>query len=420
MAIEGTVEPRFERVRAAFEENFDKRGEMGAALCVYHEGRSVVDLWGGLADRARQRPWTIDTLAPIDSVSKGLTAICGLMLVDSGELDLDAPVAKYWPEFAAAGKEDLPVRLLFTHQAGLPAVDRWITMADLESWTPMVEALQEQTPLWTPGTAHGYHGVTMGYLVGEVIRRISGLTPGAFLRERISPALGGLEVWIGLPEAEESRVVAVERADISPEATVAASTGDERYDAFLAEMAELWASPWFLAAYADPDKRSIEPSLTRSIGARTMGPIEIGEDMNSRRHHAAEVPSVTGIAGAHSLARLMAALIGEVDGVRLIGPELTAEVARRYASGPDQVLRADTAWGLGFHVPGGIFMPDFGTGHAFGHAGANGTLAFADPDRSLALGYLRSLQEWSIPDNRSTPLVEAVYDCLDSATPPVG
>ncbi|ADB50476.1 EstA family serine hydrolase [Conexibacter woesei] len=412
MAVEGNVEPRFERVREVFAENFEERDEVGAALCIYHEGRSVVDLWGGIADVDEERPWERDTLGTMDSATKGLTAICALALVEAGELDLDAPVARYWPEFAAAGKQELPVRLLLTHQAGLPAVDRWITMDDFEAWTPVVDALAAQRPYWEPGTAHGYHGITMGHLVGEVVRRISGLTPGAFLRERISPALGGLETWIGLPEAEEPRVAAVTRVELSVEA-FSRPSGDARYDAFLQESIALWTDPAYLEAYMDPSKRSDAWfEQERPLSQRSLGPVEIGEDMNSRRHHAVEVPAATGITTSRSLARLWAALIGEVDGARLIGPRLLDEAVRPYAKGPDRVVLADTAWGLGFAVPGGLFFPDFGTGRTFGSPGANGTLAFADPDQSLALGYVRNFQEWQFPDSRSTPLLEAVYACL--------
>ncbi len=412
MNVEGKVEPRFERVREVFAENFEERDEVGAAICVYHEGRPVVDIWGGIADIDEDRPWAEDTLAAMDSATKGLTAICALMLADAGELDLDAPVAQYWPEFAEAGKQDLPVRLLLTHQAGLPAVDRWITKDDFKQWTPVIEALQAQSPYWEPGTAHGYHGVTMGHLVGEVVRRITGMTPGAFLRERISPALGGLETWIGLPEEYEERVASVVRVELSFE-SLAQSTGDERFDAFLQDVMGLWTDPSYLEPYMDPAKRTDEWfKQPHSMAQRAMGPIEIGEDMNTREHHAMEVPAVTGISTSRSLARLMAGLIGEVDGARLISPEMLAQTVHCYAKGPDQVLLADTAWGLGFHVPGGIFMPDYGTGRAFGHGGANGTLAFADPDQSLALGYLRNFQEWKFPDSRCHPLVEAVYACL--------
>ncbi|WUI04077.1 beta-lactamase family protein [Spirillospora sp. NBC_00431] len=418
MTVEGTTDPGFEKVQDVFADNFEERDEVGAALCVYHRGRPVVDLWGGVADVDDDRPWDRDTLSVMDSTTKAITTVCALTLVEQGELDLDAPVARYWPEFAAHDKRDVTLRHVFTHQAGLPAVDRWISLDDVEAWAPCVEALEAQRPYWKPGTAHGYHGLTIGWLLGEPIRRVSGLTPGAFVREHIAPRLStgaGLDLWIGLPEEEEHRVAPTVRVDLASPGGLGASTGDERYDEMYRQCTELYLDAEFLDQYMHPDKRTaafFDRPLT--IPQRAFGPTEVGKDMNSRRHHAMELPSATGIASARSLARLAAALVGEVDGVRLLGEDIVAEAATTFSSGPDQVVLTDTAWGLGFSVPGGVLFPGHGTGRGFGHAGANGTLLYADLDADLAIGYLRNHMTLDVPDPRSWPLVRAAYDCLES------
>ena len=174
IVIEGDVVPGFERVRDVFGDNFEGHGDVGAAVCVYRHGRKVVDLWGGLADAGTGRPWTRDTLQLVYSATKAATATCAHLLAQRGELDLDRPVAWYWPEFAAQGKADIPVRWLLSHRAGLPVIDNPMPLADLLAWDPMAAALAAQRPVWEPGTAHGYHGRTFGWLVGEVIRRVSG------------------------------------------------------------------------------------------------------------------------------------------------------------------------------------------------------------------------------------------------------
>ncbi|MEV5589826.1 serine hydrolase domain-containing protein [Nonomuraea pusilla] len=204
-ATRGETAPGFEAVRETFEAQLPGEREAGAAVAVYLHGRKVVDLWGGVADPATGRPWERDTLQVVFSTTKGVTAACAHLLAERGELDLDAPVAAYWPEFAANGKDRLPVRWLLTHQAGLPAIDRPVTPAQALAWEPMVTALAAQRPLWEPGTGHGYHAHTYGWLVGEVVRRVSGRSLGTYLAEEIAAPLG-LDLWIGLPAAELPRV----------------------------------------------------------------------------------------------------------------------------------------------------------------------------------------------------------------------
>ena len=191
--------PGFERVRDVFGDNFENNGDVGAALCVYRHGRKVVDLWGGLADAGTGRPWTRDTLQLVYSATKAATATCAHLLAQRGELDLDKPAAHYWPEFAAAGKADIPVRWLLSHRAGLPVIDNPMPLADLLAWDPMAAALAAQRPVWEPGTAHGYHGRTFGWLVGEVIRRVSGRSVGTFFAEEIAARRPGSTSISGCP-----------------------------------------------------------------------------------------------------------------------------------------------------------------------------------------------------------------------------
>jgi CubicO group peptidase (beta-lactamase class C family) len=199
--VQGRVDEGWGAVADAFRANFERRFELGAACCVYADGRPVVDLWGGAWDR--------DTLALVFSTTKGVTALCAHMLVERGALDVDAPVAAYWPEFASAGKDGVPVRWLLSHQAGLPFVDAALTLDDACAWEPVIRALEAQRPLWEPGTRHAYHPVTYGFLVGEVIRRAAGMTIGQFLSEEIVRPLA-LDAWIGLPEEAEHRVARLE------------------------------------------------------------------------------------------------------------------------------------------------------------------------------------------------------------------
>src|SRR5271168_718602 len=203
--IEGTCDPKFSRVKDAFAENFEKRSEVGAAAAVVLDGKSVVDIWGGHADKAATRLWTRDTLVNVYSTTKGVTAICAHRLVDKGLLDIDAPVAKYWPEFAQAGKDKLPVRFLLSHRAGLPAIRKTLPPEALYDWKTMTDAIAAQEPWWVPGTKHGYHAITYGWLVGEVVRRASGKTLGTYFRDEIVAPLG-LDAHIGLDAKHDSRI----------------------------------------------------------------------------------------------------------------------------------------------------------------------------------------------------------------------
>lgn len=386
--IDGEVAAGFEPVHEAFAVNFSQHGDIGAAVCVYQHGLPVVDLWGGIADPETGHPWTRDTLQLLYSATKGATAAAAHVLADRGALDLDAPVAKYWPEFAANGKADIPVRWLLSHQAGLVTLDRPVPLSGALAWHPMVAALAAQRPLWTPGTAHGYHGRTWGWLVGEVIRRVSGRTPGRFFAEEIAAPLG-LDFFIGLPAGERGRVsrMVYRRPEVDLTTVPASSIPDE-----LRELVAAWRDPHSLSnrAYAVTE------------------PAEI--DFDSPEVQAAELPASNGVSTARALARMYAALIGEVDGVRLLTPETLASATNEQASGKDQVMVIPSRFSSGYMLPTEA-IPMTGP-NAFGHTGRGGSLGFADPEHGIAFGYVMNHIIGGADDVRAASLVDAVRKSL--------
>ncbi|PTM99580.1 serine hydrolase domain-containing protein [Streptomyces sp. VMFN-G11Ma] len=386
--IEGEVEAGFEPVREAFEANFSERGDIGAAVCVYRHGQPVVDLWGGVADTETGREWTRDTLQLVYSATKGATATAAHLLVQRGELDLDAPVATYWPEFAANGKADIPVRLLISHQAGLFALDQPVPLDDALAWHPIVAALAAQRPLWEPGTAHGYHGRTWGWLVGEVIRRVSGRTPGRYFADEIAGPLG-LDFFIGLPASERHRVSRMVYQQSEIDLTTLP------IESIPAEFREL------VAAMSDPNS-----FYTKSFSVTD--PAEM--DFNSPELQAAELPASNGIGTARALARMYAALIGEVDGVRLFTPETLESATKEQAGGKDQVLLLPSRFSSGYMLPTQD-LPMTGP-HAFGHMGRGGSLAFADPEHGISFGYAMNHLIEGAEDLRAASLVDAVRGAL--------
>jgi CubicO group peptidase (beta-lactamase class C family) len=381
--ISGWTAPGFKRVRDAFAANFDKGLEVGAAFAAYHRGEKVADLWGGLADPATGRPWDERTLVLVFSTTKGVTAVCANKLASEGALDVDAPVAKYWPEFAAAGKAEITVASVLSHQAGLAWIDGEMSLDDALAWDPVVDALARQAPHWKPGARHGYHGTTYGWLVGELVRLVSGKSVGSYFRSEIAEPLG-LDFWIGLPAQEESRVAALLGGLTDP-----AVAEDP-------QVREL------MAQFMGP-----ETTLGRALFAPD-GALAGPYVWSSRALHAAEVPAVNGIGDARSLARMYAACIGTVDGVRLLSEAQMARAATRLTTGPDTVLMdMDQQFGLGFTVPSELMPVPAGS---FGHFGAGGSCGWADPSAGLAFGYVMNRMEMNITgDRRSFELTDACY-----------
>jgi CubicO group peptidase (beta-lactamase class C family) len=383
MAIHGTVSKGFERVRDAFEANFREGKEVGAAFCLHVKSRKVVDLWGGTTD-VGGKTWKENTPALVFSTTKGATAICAMMLMDRKLLDVDAPVARYWPEFAAGGKADIPVRMLLNHRAGLPVVDATLTRAEVLAVTPIVEALARQTPVWPPGSRHGYHALTYGWLVGEVVRRITGKTIGTFFKEEVAGPLG-LDFWVGLPAEIEPRVA---RLVTAPPPTD---------PAILAQMATLFG-PDTLAGRA----LSLNGAMTGAPGDSVFNLPEV---------HRSEMPAANGITTARSLSRLYAACIGTVKGTRLFGKRTLDKALQIQSDAPDAVLGLRTTFGLGF-MRSGPEIQMLGP-NSFGHAGAGGSLGFGDFDTGVAFGYvMNQMGSGLLIDPRAARLIAAVKDCL--------
>jgi len=382
--VHGQCEARFERVRKVFAENFDKREELGAAVAVTVDGKPVLDLWGGYADKARTRPWNRDTIVNVWSTTKGLTAICAHRLAGQGRLDFDAPVAKYWPEFAQAGKGGMPVKYLLNHRAGLAAIRAPLPDEALFNWETVTKELARQEPWWEPGTKHGYHAITFGWLVGEVVRRITGKSLGTYFRDEIAKPLG-LEAYIGFDASLDARV-----AEIIPAPPPKPGQPDV--------LAELLKNPESVGA-----KAIMNPPAT-------MAPTTT----NSRAWRGAEIPGANGHSDARSLARLYGALArgGEVDGIRVLDGGLERCYTEQ-SKGTDAVLNIPTRFSLGFMLsqPGAELGPNH---HSFGHPGAGGSLGFADPDTKIGFGYVMNQMgsNVSLIDPRTGALIEAVYASL--------
>ncbi|MFD4988755.1 serine hydrolase domain-containing protein [Streptomyces sp. NPDC058374] len=381
--IEGHCDERFAGVRAAFAANFRERGELGAAVTVQVGGETVVDLWGGWADPGRTRPWQRDTLVNVWSTTKGPTALCAHVLADRGLLDLDAPVARYWPEFAAAGKSSIPVRHLLSHRAGLAGLREPHSLAALYDWDVTTARLAATEPWWEPGAQSGYHALTYGFLVGEVIRRITGLLPGEFLHQEITGPLD-MDFTIGLPEKDAGRVAELARQPIPDRKEPAAALTQ--------------FTPAALAALANP-----------LVGVA---------EANSPEWRAAHLPAANG----HGTARAVAGLYGifarrGLSGDhRVLSPEAVERA--RQGQGPcrDLVLGAgfahdtELALGLWLSGPNASYGPN---PRALGHDGLGGSCGLADPEAEVSLGYVMNRMGSNIADDpRKMTLIDAVYTAL--------
>ncbi|UFQ20215.1 MULTISPECIES: serine hydrolase domain-containing protein [Streptomyces] len=385
--VHGTVDAGFEPVRDAFVRNFGERGERGAAVAVYRDGRKVVDLWGGVrdVDGDGDTPWEPGTAQVIRSATKGVAAAALLLLHQRGELDLDAPVGAYWPEFKAHGKDGVLVRHVLAHRAGVPALDRPLTPAEALDPDLAAAVVAAQAPFWEPGTGHGYHAQTYSWLTGELVRRVTGRAVGEWIDAEIARPYG-LGLWVGLPEAEAARVGRIGRIE-PPAAPGGLRTRPKRNVA---------------QAYADP------ASLTR----RAFGAIDPLPDENDPAYRAAALPASNGIATADGLARFYAALTGEVDGAAPLFTPETVDAARAEASaGPDRVLVVPTRFGLGYMLHGGA-SPLLAPG-SFGHPGRGGALGFADPESGIAFGYVTNgMNKGVTADPRAQALVRALREAL--------
>jgi CubicO group peptidase (beta-lactamase class C family) len=368
-------------VREALRENVAHRDELGAAVAVIVEGRTVVDLWCGWADADRSRAWREDTLVNVFSVGKALAGLCVLVLVSRGLLDLDEPVSRRWPEFAAAGKSEVTVRHVLSHQAGLAAIGRDLPEGALYEWDRVTDALAEQEPWWTPGAGHGYHVHTFGFLVGELVRRVTGERIGSFLRREIADALGA-EVSFGLARRSRAR-----RAEYVFDPSLASGAEHRRYTAVDARLRE--------RAYLNPP------------GATGVGTV------NTAAWQDAELPSANLHADARGIARVYGALVSNAQSI--VDSEVLRQATTEAAAGDDLVLGRPSRFGLGFQLsqPERPLGPNAGS---FGHFGAGGSVGFADPQALVAFAYVmnRGGPQWRDPRNRA--LIDAVYQALDQTS----
>jgi len=371
--VSGFVAPGYEAVRDAFEENFVARGEVGAAFAAVRDGAPVVDLWGGLADRAGGRPWAEDTLQLFYSGTKGMVAICLLMLIERGRLRLDDPVSRHWPEF---GKPGILVRNIVSHTARLPGIDTPIGIDDLVDDRRMAAILAAQAPSADPRTAISYHALTYGWLCGELIRRVDGRSVGRFFAEEVAGPLGA-EVWIGLPEAEEPRVSVLE---LAPD--------------------------WGQAAPQPADAFEADP-LLRSVWGNPVIFDRAAFFWNERRVHAAEIPGASGIATMRGVARIYGCLAA--GGSPLLEEETIRLGRTQLSAGYDALNDLHWRFGVGFQLPSESIY--FGpAGDAFGHGGAGGSHHGAWP--SLGIGYsyaMNQMRDGARPDPRAAALLEALH-----------
>ncbi|TGA98240.1 serine hydrolase domain-containing protein [Streptomyces sp. MZ04] len=377
----GWADERFGAVADAFTRNFDESGELGASVAVFVDGRKVVDLWGGVADERTGRPWDEDTVVPVFSCAKGLVSVCVHLLAQEGQLDLDAPVAVRWPEFARGGKEAVTPRMMLAHRAGLPALDRSLSFDEITAWTPVVHAIEEQKPLWEPGGAHEYHGHTFGFVLGELIRRVTGRTPGAYFREAVGDRLG-LRTWIGLPEDEVPHLARLTEAEGRP---------------------------------GNPGPESLVMRIVTMNGAFAFPGLDEPHGWNDPALLRAEIPGAGAVSSARGLATLYAAAATGVDGSpRLLTADTVTDALRELTAGPSwSGFDLGARWGSGFLLDAPRFRPMLGA-RSFGNDGSGGQFAFGDDEFGVGFAYTAN-RMIGHGDARARRLIEALRAFLQTA-----
>jgi CubicO group peptidase (beta-lactamase class C family) len=375
--LQGHSEPRFDALRAALQKNVDSGADLGASLVVDIDGERVVDLWGGFRDAARTTPWDEHTITNVWSSTKTVTSLAALMLADRGELDVYAPVARYWPEFAANGKQDIAVRHLLAHTSGVSGLEQPAVVEDLYDWEKSTTRYAAQAPWWEPGTASGYHALNFGHLIGEVVRRITGKGLKQFVAEEIAGPLGA-DFQIGAVESDWGRI-----ADVVPPPPL----------------------PFDLEA-AGPDSPVVKTFT---------GPPAIAEAANTPGWRGADIGGANGHGNARSVARIMSALArgGEVDGVRLLRPQTIDLIFDEQVHGVDLVLGVPLRFGIGYGLPERDTIPWIPDGRICFWGGWGGSMIIMDLDRKLTISYMMNLMGPGIVgSDRSAEYTQAIYDAL--------
>ena len=370
-----------ERLAELFDENFSRFGELGAAVSVWKNGKSILELHGGFRDAKRETPWTADTIVLLWSATKGLGSACLLHVLQERAVGLERRVAEFWPEFAQAGKSEITLAQLLSHQGGLCVLDE---SADVTDYPAVIAALEKQKPLWPPGTGHGYHARTFGFLVDELVRRLAGIPLSEYWRKVFGDPLH-LDIWIGLPDSEEERVATI----------------------YAARAGGVAAPAEFYRDLATPG------TITRKAFTSPRG-LHAVSDMNRPENRVRPFVSFGGIGSATSLAKFYAMLAngGELDGRRFFATATIAQMTTTLASGHDRVFQIPTAFSAGFMKdPSGTTRRLFGPSSvAFGHPGAGGSHAFADPEHGISFAYVMNQMEQSLlPNEKSLRLVDAIY-----------
>ena len=398
--VSGHCDEKFDEARELFSQSIESGYELGAAIAIEIEGEKVLDLWGGVDSALEGTKWQKDTMVNVFSTTKGMAAICLLQLVEQGKLDLDLPVSNYWPEFAQEGKESIPVRYLLCHKSGLCGVRKPLDQGAFCNWELICNELASQKPLWEPGTAHGYHAITYGHLVGEVLRRIDGRTIGNYFKEEIAEPLN-LDFWIGLPDSEFSRVTNMNPSKPGPMQFL--------FPLILKLPRVLVPGPMkFLLDFGDTETPT---GAAFSNPPMQMDP-EKGMEANTKKWRNAEIPAANGHGTARAIAKIYGVLAngGSRDGVHVLKPE-TIEMARQTQSdGRDLVLGGiHSRFGLGFML--GTEHINMGPSEgSFGHGGAGGSLGFADPDNKVSLGFVMNQMHPGITAwKTATDVADVVY-----------
>lgn len=390
--VNGTVADGFEGVREAFEANFTEHGDVGAGVAVFVDGECVVDLTGGVVDPVSGETYGADALQLVFSSTKGVAAICAHLLAQRGKLDFWSKVVDIWPEFGANGKSDATVAQVMSHRVGLPVVDERLSLDQVLEIQPVVDALASQAPLWEPGSAHGYHALTYGWLVGEIVKRVDGRPIGQFVAEELAGPLG-LDLWIGLPDEQHDRVVPL----------IAMDPTESSFDLADPDIAPLLED--LATAFLDPE--SVTNRALHLNGAFGLDAGGGGMAWNRPEVWRSQIPAANGITNARSLAKLYASCVSEVDGVRLLDDETVKRATEEHSEGRDRTLVVPTRFGLGFFIPS-TFSPLMGPA-SFGHAGAGGSLGLADPDRRIGFAYVMNKMSANLSnDPRTSGLIAAV------------